>query len=108
MKSAIKFVKISLQTSEALFLGLSGSAALTKARASRARIIVMTFVLARHRFAGVMVGIGLLKGLSGAAHDVLLLFGSAALLYLVTEELLVKAHEEPHTPPLAARSLVGC
>ena len=92
---------------EALFLGLSGSAALTKAGATRARILATTAVLAFLSFAGVVVGLWLLRGLSGAAHEVVLSFGSAALLYLVTEELLVEAHEEPHTPLRAAMFFVG-
>jgi zinc transporter ZupT len=33
--------------------------------------------------------------------------GGAALLYLVTEELLVEAHEEPETPLLTAMFFVG-
>lgn len=49
----------------------------------------------------------MLNGISGAALDAVLLFGIAALLYLVTEELLVEAHEIPETPWLAATFFVG-
>lgn len=34
-------------------------------------------------------------------------FGLIALLYLVTEELLVKAHEQPDTPLISALFFVG-
>ena len=37
----------------------------------------------------------------------MLAFGAAALLYLVTEELLVEAHEVPDTPLLTAMFFVG-
>ena len=39
-----------------------------------------------------------LGGLSGAPFAAVLGFGSAALLYPVTDELLVQAHEIPETP----------
>mgnify|MGYP000439235608 CR=1 FL=1 len=34
-------------------------------------------------------------------------FGTAALLYLVTEELLVEAHEKPDTPLISSMFFVG-
>ena len=37
----------------------------------------------------------------------LLAFGAAALLYLVTEELLVEAHEVPETPLTTAMFVIG-
>jgi ZIP family zinc transporter len=36
-----------------------------------------------------------------------LAFGLIALLYLVTEELLVEAHEQPDSPLITAMSFVG-
>ena len=48
------------------------------------------------------LGFNLLYGYTG-----LLSFGSAALLYLVTEELLVEAHEEPETPLSTATFFAG-
>lgn len=58
-----------------LFLGLSGGAALQSS--------------------GAWVGQTLLAGASDLLLDAVLAFGLAALLYLVTEELLVEAHEVP-------------
>lgn len=42
---------------------------------------------------GALVAVLLLHGLTGALLGGVLAFGLAALLYLVTEELLVEAHE---------------
>jgi hypothetical protein len=46
---------------------------------------------------GAVLGVTLLAGLTGAVLDGVLAFGVAAMLYLVTEELLVEAHEVPET-----------
>ena len=40
-------------------------------------------------------------------NTVVLAFGSAALLFVVTEQLLVKAHKQPEAPLLAASFFVG-
>ena len=47
--------------------------------------------------AGAFLGITLLKGLSQEWSELVLSFGLAALLFLVTEELLTEAHEEKET-----------
>jgi ZIP family zinc transporter len=39
--------------------------------------------------------------------DLILSFGLAALLFLVTEELLVEAHKEPETPISTALFFIG-
>lgn len=54
-----------------------------------------------------MVGVTLLHGLLGTTLEAVLAFGAAALLYLVTEELLVEAHEVPDTPLITASFFVG-
>jgi ZIP family zinc transporter len=56
---------------------------------------------------GVTVGVVALDGVSGAPIAVILAFGSAALLYLVTEELLVKAQKVPETPTSTTLFFVG-
>ena len=48
-----------------------------------------------------------LAGLTGVAFDAVLAFGVAALLYLVTEELLVEAHEVPETALVTSIFFVG-
>lgn len=94
-------------TLEALFLGLSGVAALRKAGASAARSIATATGMAALLLLGAAIGGAFLSGLSGQALEAVLSFGAAALLYLVTEELLVEAHEEPETPLLTSMFFVG-
>lgn len=56
---------------------------------------------------GALLGATLLHGLSTFALALVLSFSLAALLYLVTEELLVEAHELPDTPLTTALFFVG-
>jgi zinc transporter, ZIP family len=92
---------------EGLFLGLAGSVAQSKAGVSRTRIVLVTAGLASLLLIGATVGAALLGGLSGAPRELVLSFGASALLYLVTEELLVEAHEEPETAALTGAFFVG-
>lgn len=94
-------------TLEVLFLGVSTASALTKNHASRARVIGTTCVLALLLAVGALVGATLLATLTGPWLVGVLSFGAAALLYLVTEELLVEAHEVPETPLTTAVFFVG-
>ena len=57
--------------------------------------------------AGAAVSAGLLGGLSGPWQAGTIAFGLAALLYLVTEELLVEAHEVKETRATTAMFFVG-
>lgn len=56
---------------------------------------------------GAAIGVLLLGGLSGLALAAFFATGLVALLYLVTEELLVEAHEIPDTPLTTAIFFVG-
>ncbi len=56
---------------------------------------------------GAIAGSAVLSGLSQHAISLALAFGLAALLYLVTEELLVEAHEVPETPLITAMFFAG-
>jgi ZIP family zinc transporter len=49
----------------------------------------------------------MLVGLAGNALIGVLAFGTAALLYLVTEELLVEAHAAPETSGITALCFAG-
>ena len=60
-----------------------------------------------HALIGILIGSSLLSGRTGFGLEVVLSFGAAALLYLVTEELLTEAHEVPETPWLTAMFFVG-
>lgn len=94
-------------TLEVLFLGLSTAAALMRSGMGRALVVMMVIALSFLVAAGAIVGVLLLNGLSGAALEVALSFGAAALLYLVTEELLVEAHEVPETALSTALFFAG-
>ena len=56
---------------------------------------------------GAGVGVYFLAGASGLVLDAVMSFGVAALLYLVTEELLTEAHEVDETPILTSMFFVG-
>ncbi len=94
-------------TLEVVFLGLSGGAALRGAGASRAKVIAITAGFSTLLLAGAAVGTVALAGASDALLDAVLAFGLAALLYLVTEELLVEAHEVPESALQTAMFFVG-
>lgn len=93
-------------TLEVLFLGLTVTDELRKTVKSKGKIVAIT------------AGIALLLPIGAAlASPVALLspiviagflsFGLMALLYLVTEELLVEAHERPDSPLISAMFFVG-
>lgn len=82
---------------EILFLGVAAVVALPRGLSTAKKLAVpATFGLLL--LVGVTVGVVALEGVTGAPIAVVLAFGSAALLYLVTEELLVKAQQVPETP----------
>lgn len=78
-------------TIELLFLGLSAATALNESGASRRRVIATTSALASLIVAGAAAGVIVLGGAPEGVVTATLAFGSVALLYLVTEELLVEA-----------------
>jgi ZIP family zinc transporter len=91
---------------EVLFLGVAGVVALPQGMGMGRKLAVpATFGLLLA--AGVTVGVLALDGVTGAPIAVILAFGSAALLYLVTEELLVKASKVPETPVSTTLFFVG-
>lgn len=94
-------------TMEVLFLGLATAASMAKAGWRKAALIRTVSGLALLLPLGGVLGVGLLGGLKGAGLEVALSFGAAALLYLVTEELLVEAHEVPETTISTAMFFLG-
>jgi ZIP family zinc transporter len=92
---------------EVFFLGLACSTTLAAKGASRTRILVIPAVLGVLLLVGSSLGAVATSILSAPAVDALLAFGVAALLYLVTEELLVEAHEVTETPFQTAMFFVG-
>ncbi len=93
-------------TIEVLFLGLSVAEPLHKAAATAGRIIATTIVLALMLPVGAVVGV-LLGASPEPIQSGLFSFGLIALLYLVTEELLVEAHETPDNPTITATFFIG-
>ncbi|MDP6890605.1 MAG: hypothetical protein QF471_04690 [Phycisphaerales bacterium] len=75
---------------ETLFLGLAIACTLAARRGLLIGTAIATSLLL---IAGGILGITLLDSLSDSWRLGMLAFGTAALLYLVTEELLVEAHE---------------
>jgi len=94
-------------SAEALFLGLSILASCTERKLATAKsffmaaspgIILMLFAL---------VGASVVSMLHGGLHQAVIAFGLSALLYLVTEELLVEAHDSPDEPIEVAGFFAG-
>ncbi len=79
---------------ELLFLGL----ALASDTTSGKKIIVLSGALGATVLLFSLLGSVLLSGASHAVMGGTLAFSAAALLYLVTEELLIEAHEVPEKP----------
>jgi ZIP family zinc transporter len=94
-------------TLEVLFLGLSAASALDRAGVRPPQAIATAVGFGALLVLSAVAGAAVLGGLSGAPYAAVLGFGSAALLYLVTEELLVEAHEVPETPLTTAAFFAG-
>jgi ZIP family zinc transporter len=91
---------------EVLFLGVAGVVALPSSVGTLRKLAVPA-AFGLLLTAGVTVGVLALEGVTGAPIAIILAFGSAALLYLVTEELLVKAQTVPETPVSTTLFFVG-
>ncbi|MBI4940265.1 MAG: ZIP family metal transporter [Actinobacteria bacterium] len=94
-------------TLEILFLALAVTAELSERGAGRRLAVGVTVGLGLVTAVGAVGGAAVLGGAGPATLAAVLAFGAAALLYLVTEELLVEAHEVPETPLLAGMFFVG-
>lgn len=78
---------------EILFLGLAMAVTLQNRSVSFYKAIIIQIALAMLVLLGAVIGGGLIEALPKSIIPDVLAFGVAALLYLVTEELLVEAHE---------------
>lgn len=85
------------EAAEQLSVGLALASEMRNAGIGRARIVATVSALGSLVFASAVLGGTVLSRLSGGAMEVVLSFGVAALLYLVTEELLREAHKERET-----------
>lgn len=93
-------------TLEVLFLGVATAAAMS-GTGTRRRVVATTLAFALLLLAGAAIGAFFLAEVSGVILDAVMSFGIAALLYLVTEELLTEAHEVDETPVLTSMFFVG-
>ena len=87
--------------------GLATAATLGRRGVSRGRSVLTTSALAVLPLLGAVAGGLLLGGLRGGWMEAVLTFALATLLYLVTEELLVEAHEVKETPLTTALFFAG-
>jgi ZIP family zinc transporter len=92
---------------ELLSLGLAVATTLGKKEKDRRKIVLTTGLLFCTVVAGAGLGAFFIQYITSSILEVVLSFGLAALLYLVTEELLVKAHEEPETPAASGMFFLG-
>lgn len=95
------------EAAEQLSVGLALSGELLAAGVARARVVTIVSALGSLVFVSAVLGATVLSGLTGGAMEAVLSFGLAALLYLVTEELLREAHEERETATGTAMFFVG-
>ncbi len=94
-------------TIEVLSLGLATAVELRQEGQTKARAVGIVAALSALLVVGAGVGITVLNGASDNVMELVLSFGLAALLFLVTEELLTEAHEEPESPWLTAMFFLG-
>jgi ZIP family zinc transporter len=93
-------------TIEALSLGLSTTPALVRHGASRINAIAIMAGLGLMMLLGASVGY-MVVGASAFLLAAILGFGVSSLLYLVTEDLLLEAHDTADTPLITATFFVG-
>lgn len=94
-------------TLDILFLALSVSAELSSRGASKRAAALVPSLLGLLTAVGAIGGAATFGNASAATGAGVLAFGTAALFYLVTEELLIEAHETRDTPILTASFFVG-
>lgn len=92
---------------EILVLGLVVATELKSENFTAKRIFIIIFILSSTFILGAFIGSVLLSFVSEAGLNSILAFGLSALMYLVTEELLVEAHEDHNTPFSTAIFFVG-
>jgi len=92
---------------ELISLGLAVVLELKQGRISRGGILSSIIALSGLFIFGAVAGSAALSLISGALLAGVIAFGAAALLFLVTEELLTEAHEVAENPLLTSAFFVG-
>lgn len=103
----IGFLLVLAMTLEMGFLGVSVASSLGEAGWKTGKSVATVAGLALLVALGAVVGGTLLSGLTGMPLAMMLAFGAAALLFLVTEELLIEAHEVEQTPLITSAFFAG-
>ena len=93
-------------TTEVLFLGLTLAAQFGESVASRWKVVALTGMIGLALPVGALLG-GPVSALPAPILAGFYAFAIIALLYLVTEELLVEAHEQPDTPLITSMFFIG-
>lgn len=93
-------------TVEVLFLGLALSSKMSESINSRWRVVGITAAVGMGLPLGALLG-GPIGIMPNAVLTAFYAFALIALLYLVTEELLVEAHEQADTPLVASTFFIG-
>jgi ZIP family zinc transporter len=94
-------------TIELLSLGLATAVELHDGGHSKGRSVAIVAGTSLMLLLGAGIGTTVLRGATDNVLEIVLSFGLAALLFLVTEELLTEAHEETETPLLTLAFFVG-
>ena len=92
---------------ELFSLGVATVVTLMDSGVPKARAVLTITCLAALILIGALAGITVLRNPPDQAMEAILSFGLAALLFLVTEELLVEAHEVPETPLITTFFFAG-
>ncbi|MBA3671693.1 MAG: transporter [Gemmatimonadaceae bacterium] len=95
------------EAAEQLSVGLALAGELQSSRMARGRIVLIVSALGSLTFVSAVAGATVLGGMRDGAMEVVLSFGAAALLYLVTNELLREAHEERESVTGTAMFFLG-
>lgn len=82
------------EAAEQLSVGVALAGELQLAGMARGRVVLLVSALGCLVFVTAVAGATVLSGLPPGGMEIVLSFGAAALLYLVTNELLREAHEE--------------
>lgn len=95
------------EAAEQLSVGMALTGELQRSGMARARILFVVTALGCLVFVSAVAGATVLSGLRPGAMEMVLSFGAAALLYLVTNELLREAHEERESAAGTAMFFAG-
>lgn len=92
---------------ECFSLGMATVTTLLESKLSKKAVLMIILSLGGLFLVGALAGILLLHSTGDRVLELILSFGCAALLFLVTEELLVEAHEEKDSPFFTAAFFGG-